>query len=182
MSSNLYNVLSIFDSVLQTYQESQQERYLNSNRDNINDSKENITYIRNILNVRNINNNYDNNRNILSNIVTDSNMSNMISLFITNYMENRDEENRNEENRNEENRNEENKNEENKDIKLNECRFCELNDETRKNNENCSICFEIFKDNEIVNITYCNHIYHNNCITEWIKINKTCPLCREYIL
>jgi hypothetical protein len=79
------------------------------------------------------------------------------------------------------NRNEENK-EYNEDVKLNEYNFCDLGDETRKNNENCSICFENFKDNEIVNVTNCNHIYHNNCISEWTKINKTCPLCRESIL
>jgi hypothetical protein len=189
MSSNLYNILSIIDSVCKTYQERKEENKEERKEENKEERKEenkeekkeenkeekkdNITYIRNFLNIRNINNNYDNNRNILSNIVENTNVCNMVSLFVTNYMDNSNI-------INDDNNNI--INQENKEYKennsINLYIFSELDEEIRKKCESCSICFENFKENEIVNITKCIHIYHENCINEWLKRNKTCPLCR----
>jgi len=46
-------------------------------------------------------------------------------------------------------------------------------------NEECSICLDT---NEKVWIKIkCNHTYHEECFTEWSKINKSCPICREQL-
>lgn len=44
--------------------------------------------------------------------------------------------------------------------------------------ERCCICLENFEENDDVSGMPCDHIYHKNCIVEWMKISHTCPLCR----
>lgn len=46
-------------------------------------------------------------------------------------------------------------------------------------NEECSICLDI--NNKVWIKTKCNHTYHEECFKEWIKINKSCPICREQL-
>ncbi len=45
--------------------------------------------------------------------------------------------------------------------------------------EKCSICLENLKDN--LKKTRCNHMFHKDCINEWVIPNSknTCPLCRN---
>ena len=45
--------------------------------------------------------------------------------------------------------------------------------------EECSICLESYQKNDkIVQLT-CNHIFHKDCIGEWLqKKQNNCPLCR----
>jgi hypothetical protein len=43
-------------------------------------------------------------------------------------------------------------------------------------NEECVICLDINEKTWIK--THCNHSYHEECFNEWIKINKSCPICR----
>ena len=50
----------------------------------------------------------------------------------------------------------------------------------------CSIClFPLLKDEDKVT-TPCKHLYHRNCICEWIDrtilYNPTCPLCRSNLI
>lgn len=40
--------------------------------------------------------------------------------------------------------------------------------------EICPICLQIQKSYKLP----CNHIFHKNCITEWITIQQNCPVCR----
>ncbi|KAL2896982.1 hypothetical protein RDABS01_038766 [Bienertia sinuspersici] len=42
----------------------------------------------------------------------------------------------------------------------------------------CSICKEDFVVNEEIRKLGCNHLYHFDCITPWLQINNTCPVCR----
>ena len=43
--------------------------------------------------------------------------------------------------------------------------------------DKCSICMnDIESDWQTTN---CNHIFHNNCLSEWLEINNSCPLCRS---
>lgn len=42
---------------------------------------------------------------------------------------------------------------------------------------NCSICYS----HSPLHILPCGHIYHENCINEWIRIKNSCPLCRQKI-
>ena len=56
---------------------------------------------------------------------------------------------------------------------------------SRNNNfDCCSICLEEFQDNEIITVLpQCLHLFHTNCIGEWLLVRKsdTCPLCKTRI-
>ncbi|KAL4449989.1 hypothetical protein ABPG74_015108 [Tetrahymena malaccensis] len=44
----------------------------------------------------------------------------------------------------------------------------------------CSVCLEDFivgKDK--IKVTICSHIFHDNCLDEWLNKFKNCPLCRQ---
>jgi len=47
----------------------------------------------------------------------------------------------------------------------------------------CSICFEEFKETDLVTPLSCDvrHYFHNHCIEQWIKTKNECPLCRKEI-
>ena len=54
------------------------------------------------------------------------------------------------------------------------------NDELPENN--CSICLEEFKNEDILKKLNCTHIFHKDCLGIWINNNnKTCPLCRRVV-
>ena len=42
----------------------------------------------------------------------------------------------------------------------------------------CSICLEPILKNRPATLS-CGHIYHKNCIKNWLKNNDECPLCRD---
>ena len=42
----------------------------------------------------------------------------------------------------------------------------------------CSICLEDFDETKEI-VLGCNHIYHTDCIIEWINKDPSCPLCRN---
>uniref|UniRef100_A0A0E0M042 RING-type E3 ubiquitin transferase n=1 Tax=Oryza punctata TaxID=4537 RepID=A0A0E0M042_ORYPU len=42
----------------------------------------------------------------------------------------------------------------------------------------CTICLETFIAGEQVVATPCNHIFHQGCITPWVKGHGNCPVCR----
>ena len=44
--------------------------------------------------------------------------------------------------------------------------------------EECSICLSPLLDEPQLTME-CYHKYHKTCITTWLKIQKTCPLCHE---
>lgn len=41
----------------------------------------------------------------------------------------------------------------------------------------CPICLQT--NNYKIITTNCNHIFHEECLSKWIKISKTCPICRK---
>ncbi len=55
----------------------------------------------------------------------------------------------------------------------------DYNENNENNEKQCSICLD--KIGSITSKkTCCNHLYHKDCIYEWINNNKnTCPLCRN---
>jgi hypothetical protein len=73
-------------------------------------------------------------------------------------------------------------------VTLTEEEFNKLDKVTDKElitNKQCNICLEDFKENDIVNDDSkliqlkCNHIYHKDCIGEWLTKQSTkCPSCR----
>lgn len=42
----------------------------------------------------------------------------------------------------------------------------------------CSICQEAFEAGASVLKLPCRHLYHVDCVTNWLQLNHTCPLCR----
>ncbi|KAK4254130.1 hypothetical protein QN277_009555 [Acacia crassicarpa] len=42
----------------------------------------------------------------------------------------------------------------------------------------CCICLEDFPDNAEVSTMPCHHVFHHNCIVQWLKTSHLCPLCR----
>ncbi|TKY60721.1 putative RING-H2 finger protein ATL21A [Spatholobus suberectus] len=44
----------------------------------------------------------------------------------------------------------------------------------------CAICLCEYEPKETLrSIPECNHYFHTDCIDEWLKLNGTCPLCRN---
>ena len=46
----------------------------------------------------------------------------------------------------------------------------------------CSICLEDFQKYDKYIEFECNHIYHKNCIKEWLQNHTNCPNCRKIII
>ena len=47
------------------------------------------------------------------------------------------------------------------------------------NQECCTICLE--KPDKAIQLK-CGHVFHKECINQWLPKNKTCPNCRELII
>ncbi|XP_020114932.1 E3 ubiquitin ligase BIG BROTHER-related-like [Ananas comosus] len=51
-----------------------------------------------------------------------------------------------------------------------------------RNNDKCAICLSEYRNGQWrIYLRPCNHVYHADCITPWLKINKICPLCKEEV-
>ncbi|XP_078173915.1 E3 ubiquitin ligase BIG BROTHER-related-like isoform X2 [Carex rostrata] len=46
-----------------------------------------------------------------------------------------------------------------------------------ENAEQCVICRVEFEEDESLSLLSCKHMYHPECISKWLQINKTCPMC-----
>ncbi|KAJ7954583.1 E3 ubiquitin ligase BIG BROTHER-related [Quillaja saponaria] len=44
-------------------------------------------------------------------------------------------------------------------------------------NDSCVICRLDYEDGETLTVLSCKHSYHSECINNWLKINKVCPIC-----
>ncbi|XP_047320710.1 E3 ubiquitin-protein ligase RNF181-like [Impatiens glandulifera] len=42
----------------------------------------------------------------------------------------------------------------------------------------CSVCMDGFDEEGSGKITRCGHMYHGNCIIEWLSQKDSCPICR----
>ncbi|KAG8375105.1 hypothetical protein BUALT_Bualt10G0065700 [Buddleja alternifolia] len=48
------------------------------------------------------------------------------------------------------------------------------------NDGTCPICLSDYQPKETLrSLPECNHYFHADCIDEWLKLNGTCPLCRN---
>lgn len=49
-------------------------------------------------------------------------------------------------------------------------------------NPSCAICLENFdSSSEVKQLPTCHHIFHTNCLTEWLLRHGNCPMCRATI-
>lgn len=43
----------------------------------------------------------------------------------------------------------------------------------------CVVCLTEFEDDEVLRlIPKCDHVFHPECIDEWLSVHTTCPVCR----
>ncbi|KAK9128639.1 hypothetical protein Syun_017436 [Stephania yunnanensis] len=47
----------------------------------------------------------------------------------------------------------------------------------RSRDERCVICQMNYKRGEKLMTLPCKHIYHADCVSRWLSINKVCPVC-----
>ena len=45
----------------------------------------------------------------------------------------------------------------------------------------CGICMDSFRENEKIKKLTCVHIFHIECMTQWLQTKKTCPFCDQAI-
>jgi hypothetical protein len=45
----------------------------------------------------------------------------------------------------------------------------------------CAICLSDYEHKDTIRMMKCFHHYHMDCLDEWLKINRTCPLCKRDI-
>ena len=55
------------------------------------------------------------------------------------------------------------------------------NKEKYSENYQCIICMEEFEKNEKVTLLPCDHIFHSNCIEQWLLKQRSCPFCKSEI-
>ncbi|XP_043918217.1 RING finger protein 150 [Protopterus annectens] len=48
--------------------------------------------------------------------------------------------------------------------------------------DNCAVCIEGYKANDIVRILPCRHLFHKTCVDPWLLDHRTCPMCKMNIL
>ena len=47
----------------------------------------------------------------------------------------------------------------------------------------CSVCIEQFEDGDVIKtMPTCQHVFHKECIDEWLAQHSTCPNCRASLL
>lgn len=68
-------------------------------------------------------------------------------------------------------------NEEEEDI-INLLPVTEIKDNEHKPKGDCTICLAEFSVKEKVTSLPCLHIFHNQCIKEWLKEHNVCPVCK----
>lgn len=50
--------------------------------------------------------------------------------------------------------------------------------EQARDNLQCAICMDDFKENEQAKRLPCSHHFHEKCISQWLRLHGTCPTCR----
>ncbi|XP_038726104.1 probable E3 ubiquitin-protein ligase RHA4A isoform X1 [Tripterygium wilfordii] len=52
-------------------------------------------------------------------------------------------------------------------------------EETRTRESQCCVCLGEFElKEELLQVPSCKHVFHSDCIHNWLHSNSTCPLCR----
>jgi hypothetical protein len=52
---------------------------------------------------------------------------------------------------------------------------------TNESDITCCICLAQYNNKDKLRLLSCDHHFHKECCDKWLKINKTCPLCRQSI-
>ena len=49
------------------------------------------------------------------------------------------------------------------------------------NESECGICRDEFKEGETIKVLKCNHLFHRECLGQWLINNKKCIICEQLI-
>ena len=49
----------------------------------------------------------------------------------------------------------------------------------KQKDKTCNVCLENFNAGQITMKLDCGHYFHEKCITHWLKMRNTCPVCRH---
>ena len=47
--------------------------------------------------------------------------------------------------------------------------------------EICPVCRENFEQDRFYQQLSCGHLFHSNCLGEWLSRNTNCPICRQTV-
>ncbi|EDQ90803.1 uncharacterized protein MONBRDRAFT_3794, partial [Monosiga brevicollis MX1] len=45
--------------------------------------------------------------------------------------------------------------------------------------EQCCICLSVFQDNDRILVLPCSHGFHHQCVGQWLRQQRRCPLCNR---
>ena len=64
---------------------------------------------------------------------------------------------------------------------INNLKKIEINDQNINEfkEQTCNVCLENFNAGQITMKLDCGHYFHEKCITHWLKMRNTCPVCRH---
>ncbi|KAK4774995.1 hypothetical protein SAY86_009930 [Trapa natans] len=51
----------------------------------------------------------------------------------------------------------------------------------KKDDVKCSICQEEYVDDDKVGRLQCKHMYHADCISQWLRLKNWCPICKSSV-
>lgn len=55
-------------------------------------------------------------------------------------------------------------------------------EEMKLRDGDCAICLEDYVEGDCCRIfPKCKHMFHSDCIDDWLEKNLTCPICRRYV-
>jgi E3 ubiquitin-protein ligase BIG BROTHER-like protein len=59
-------------------------------------------------------------------------------------------------------------------------KYSEIDKNDSTTAKTCNICLSDYEsDDHVLTLPVCGHLYHQDCITKWLKINKVCPVCKH---
>ena len=60
-----------------------------------------------------------------------------------------------------------------------ESRISNIQQNADEDSDDCIICFMELMEEASTLVLKCGHKFHESCLTEWLRINPTCPMCRR---
>lgn len=55
-------------------------------------------------------------------------------------------------------------------------------DDSQQEQEQCTICRCEFENGDRVKGLPCSHVFHPDCIIQWLKVSKMCPICNQEVI
>jgi len=63
-------------------------------------------------------------------------------------------------------------------TRINSIPTIKITSEQARDNLQCAICMDDFKENDEAKRLPCSHHFHQDCISRWLRLHGTCPTCR----